>query len=104
MSLTTWAPSSPPLGIESDHKRRSEIWGLLMALIDMKERAIESDAFRFRMVGDAGTVVVAVTRAAAQLAGGFANNRAGFAAIAGAKHAKGDLQPNGTILIDATDL
>lgn len=75
-----------------------------MALIDMKERAIESDAFRFRMLGDGRTVVVAVTRAAAQLAGGFAVNRPRFAAIAGAKHAKGDLQANGTILVDAADL
>jgi hypothetical protein len=75
-----------------------------MALIDMKEKANESDAFRFRMVGAGGVVVVAVSRAAALLTGGFHNNRAHFAALANAKHSKGELEPNGTVFIDAADL
>ncbi len=75
-----------------------------MALIDMKEKATESDAFRFRMMGAGGTVVIAVSRAAAQHLGGFTNNRARFATIADAKFAKGELEPNGTIFIEVTDL
>lgn len=75
-----------------------------MALIDMKEKATESDAFRFRMLGNGASVIVAVSRAAAQLAGGFHNNRSHFAAVANAKHSKGGLEPNGTVFIDAADL
>lgn len=78
--------------------------GLPMALIDMKERANESDAYRFRMLGNGLPVVVAVSRAAAQSAGGFHNNRAHFAAIAGVKHSRGGLEPNGSVLIDVADL
>ncbi len=70
----------------------------------MRERAIESDAYRFRMAGHGITVVIAVTRQAAQRLGGFPANRAQFASIAAEKHAKGELEPNGTILIDATDV
>ena len=75
-----------------------------MALIDMKEKANESDAYRFRMLGNGAIVIVAVSRAAAQLAGGFHNNRAHFAAIADKKHTKGALEQNGSVLIDAADL
>ncbi len=75
-----------------------------MALIDMKEKANESDAYRFRMLGDGAVVIVAVSRAAAQIAGGFHNNRAHFASIADAKYTKRVLEQNGSILIDAADL
>ncbi len=75
-----------------------------MALIDMKEKANESDAYRFRMLGDGAPVIVAVSRAAAQIAGGFHNNRAHFAAIANGKHTKGALEQNGSVLVDVTDL
>lgn len=75
-----------------------------MALIDMKERANESDAYRFRMLDNGMPIIVAVSRAAAQIAGGFHNNRARFAAIAQTKHAKGALEANGAIFIDASDL
>ena len=75
-----------------------------MALIDMKEKANESDAYRFRMLDNGMPTVVAVSRAAAQVAGGFHNNRAHFAALATAKHSKGELEPNGTVFIDASDL
>lgn len=75
-----------------------------MALIDMKEKANESDAYRFRMLGNGVRVIVVVSRAAAQIAGGFHNNRAHFATLAAAKHSKGDLEQNGSVLIDAADL
>ncbi len=75
-----------------------------MALIDMKEKANESDAYRFRMFGNGAPVIVAVSRAAVQLAGGFNHNRARFAAIADAKYSKGELEPHGSIVIEAADL
>lgn len=75
-----------------------------MALIDMKEKANESDAYRFRMFGNGAPVIVVVSRAAAQIAGGFHNNRTHFATIADAKHSKGELEPNGTVIIEAADL
>ncbi|MDP1599037.1 hypothetical protein [Phenylobacterium sp.] len=75
-----------------------------MALIDMKEKANESDAYRFRMLGNGSPVIVVVSRAAAQIAGGFHNNRAHFAALADAKHSKGAVEQNGSVLIDAADL
>lgn len=78
--------------------------GAAMALIDMKERANESDAYRFRMLDNGMPTIVAVSRAAAQIAGGFHSNRAQFALIAQAKHSKGAIEANGTIFIDASDL
>ena len=75
-----------------------------MALIDMKEKANESDAYRFRMLGNGAPVIVVVSRTAAQIAGGFHNNRAHFAAIADRKHTKGALEQNGSVSIDVTDL
>lgn len=75
-----------------------------MALIDMKEKANESDAYRFRMLGNGAPVIVVVSRAAAQLAGGFHNNRVHFAALADAKHSKGAMEQNGSVLIDVSDL
>ena len=75
-----------------------------MTLIDMKEKANESDAYRFRMLGNGAPVIVVVSRAAAQIAGGFYNNRDHFAAIADAKHTRGALEQNGSVLIDAADI
>ena len=75
-----------------------------MALIDMKEKANESDAYRFRMLDNGRPIIVGVSRAAAQLAGGFHNNRAHFAAVADAKHSRGEIEPNGTVFVEVTDL
>jgi hypothetical protein len=75
-----------------------------MALIDINEPADGSDIYRFCMSDSGRTVMVAVSREAAQDVGGFHSNRARFAAIAAEKQSRGNLEPSGTIFIRTADL